>query len=140
MSQDDEIRYFKDRYLNDFWDHVRFWFFMRKLYWVKRISLWEGLLDKMYFENKFSKEVAYDERTDRTELEEQNRLPYNKQDQTKVFELESRISRNKAIKQSYRQNETFLADTKKYVEMLEMWFGLDREDETKESNETEDQV
>lgn len=110
---------FKNQHLNGLLDRVRFWFLTRALYWRKRASLWEGLLDRQYFETVFKDVIGYNESDDRLALQEQNSLPYHKQDHSKVYELEQRITRAKAVKQSYRENEQFIDDTRKYISMLE---------------------
>lgn len=113
---------FIDQNIHTILDKVRFWFFIRKLYWQKRIVIWEGLLDKLYFETKFPDDIRYNDAEDRKALQDQNRQPFEKQDQVMISSLEDRISRGKALRESYRRNEAFLADNVKYKEMLDIWF------------------
>lgn len=120
---------FKRRHLHGWFDHVRFWFYVRKIYWVKRMSLFEGVLDKIYFESKYSDLLSYNDSEDRKQLEAQHKLPYDKQDPVIISNFEDKIARSKAIKQSYRNNETFVADSERYVEMLELWLQDDWHDE-----------
>ena len=113
---------FVDQNLHSLWDRVKFWFFIRRVYWAKRMGIWEGYLDKMYFETNYLDEINYNEIPDRQELQNENRKPFKDQDVTKIASLEEKISRAKAIKESYRRNAVFLEDTSRYKEMLDIWF------------------
>ncbi|MDZ4228342.1 MAG: hypothetical protein U1E54_03790 [Candidatus Levybacteria bacterium] len=108
--------------LHSIWDRIRFWFFVRKVYWQKRVAVWEATLDKMYFETKYLDEIRYNDQADREALAVEHRKPLKEHDQVRIESLEKRISRGKAIKDSYRRNEDFLFDSIKYKQMLDIWF------------------
>lgn len=112
---------FKNDYLVTWWDKVKFYFLLRKVYKQKIISLWEANLDKLFFESQYADQLGYDDAGDRKIMAEERKKPLAEQNQYKIADIEERISHAKAIKQSFEKNERFRAEVMTYLEMLDLW-------------------
>lgn len=109
---------FNDEYMGGFWDHIRFWWFLRRLKRHKMQALWEANVDKYYFETNMRHLLDYDDTEDRKFLQAESYKPEGNRDTLKIAEINEKIGESKAIKQAYRKNEAFREDIKTYIEML----------------------
>lgn len=113
---------FEQKNLHSFFDRIRFWFFIRKIYWQKKLAIWEASLDKAYFENNFFEQLTYNDTEDRKQLALLHEPPYDKQDHVSIEAIEKRIARAKAVKEGHRGTDDLIDDLVKYKEMLDLWF------------------
>ncbi|HEX5430143.1 MAG TPA: hypothetical protein VFX17_03665 [Patescibacteria group bacterium] len=113
---------FKQKYLSGIIDKIRFWFFIRRVYWQKRMAVWEGNLDRIYFESAMWREITYNDTQDRKDLQKLKGVEYAEQDHEQIAAIEERIAHAKAVKESYRRNQEFIADTEKYISIIDLWF------------------
>lgn len=110
---------FDDEYMGGFWDHIRLWWFLRKLRALKKKALWEANIDKYYFETQMRHLIEYNDTEDRKFLQTESYKPEADRDMNKVYELQQKIADAKTIKQAYLKNEAFRTDVKTYIDMLE---------------------
>lgn len=118
MSLKDDFRV---RHLPTLWDKIQYWFLFRKVKRLKKLLLWEAYMDKMFFETELKEFLEYDETKDRATLAEENKKPFEKQDRIKLYDLEEKISKSKAIKNAYRQSANLRAELGQYLHMLDIW-------------------
>lgn len=109
---------FDDEYMGGFWDHLKFWWFLRKVKALKKRALWEANIDKYYFETNRRHLLEYDDTEDRKFMQSESYKPEANRDQFKLMEANDRIAEAKAVKRAYRENETFRTQVKIYLEML----------------------
>ena len=110
---------FTKQFINGFFDHVRFWFFLRRIKRIKRNALWEANLDKFYFEETQKEQLEYNETADRNVLAAERGKAEDKRDTLKIIEAEERIAMSKAVKEGYRKNEMFRSQMLSYINVLD---------------------
>lgn len=96
----------------------RYILFKRKVHRQKLQNLWEGHLDKKYFEQKMGDQLKYDDTIDRKDLAAESRKPIAEQDVEKIDAIEYRISHSKAIKAAYRKTLSFIDEIESYLSMF----------------------
>ena len=118
MDKESKLAGYKSKYddfaglfLTNLWEQVRYWFWLHKILRAKKTNLYEGFLDKAYFEVEFNEILSYNEEADRALLIAEQSKEYAQQDQKKIEELEHTISQAKAVKSEYRKVNEFLANT-----------------------------
>ena len=114
---------FNTQFIRTPWDWLKFWFKFRQIRRQKMMLLWEATMDKFFMETSEGYILAYREDADRRSLTEENRKPLAEQDSTKIGDLEDRIARAKAVKQTYRKTNEMINELNLYLEMLKKWNG-----------------
>lgn len=130
MDNETKLENYKSKYddfagafLPHLWDKVMYWFWLHKILRAKKLNLYEGFLDKSYFEVEFADVLSYNDEADRNLLIAEQSKPDSEQDQKKIEELEHIISRAKAVKTEYRRVNEFIANTQNYINVVKAWRG-----------------
>ena len=103
------------------WQRLKFWWMFRRVKQTKQFSLWEGLLDRLFFETKMTKWLEYSDVKDREALVNEAKKPVGTQDPAKRAEIEERIAMGKAVKESYRRTLNFINEINQYLDMIREW-------------------
>lgn len=118
---------FRKQFINSFWDQIKFYFLRLKIRRQKLASLYEASLDKLYLETEYPNILSYDDSEDRKLLGDENRKPLESRDEKAIVELEEKIAKAKAIKQTWKKNEDFMDETKHYLNMMDRWNQTDQD-------------
>lgn len=82
-------------------------------------------MDKKFLESEFQEQIDSDDTEDRETLLKERSKEADKQDQTVIADLEEKISRAKAIKQTYRRTLTTMEEVDRYIKSLDKISWLD---------------
>lgn len=106
-------------HINGIFRGIYYWLFLKRIRRQKLQQIWEGNLDKFFFETKFKNELVYDDSLDRSLLQAERQKPLSDQDPEKIEQIEMRIARAKGIKASYRKTLGFIEEVEAYLHLLE---------------------
>lgn len=121
MPKHEIVQSFEKENLNSFWEKIRFYFFFNRLRRAKLEQLWEANMDMLFVHNNFFAELNYIDDEDRKQLEELHKKPYAQQEKLQIALLEERITKAKAIKDTYRRTRELAESLVMYLAMMDMW-------------------